>query len=264
MRIDIAFEGLLVYLLVFVRFSGMLLLNPVFSRNNVPPMVRMGLILGLTLLIAPLQPVAPVAALSDFAFMVAALRELLVGAVYGYVFILFYYFLYYAGEIMDTDIGLAMAKTFDPASNIQVSFSGQLVTIFFITYLFATGSHLALLKMYADSFVYIPLGAAGLSLSISSFLLDLFVSVFLLAIRLVAPIMVAEFILQASMGILMKFIPQITVFVINFQLRIMLGLLLLYLFAPFIGQFIDNYLTVMFDNLKGATEVITGGLPING
>ncbi len=262
MQIQILFEGLLVYLLVFVRFSGMLLLNPVFTRNNLPQTVRMGLIIALTLLVAPMQPVEAVAAMTDLQYAVAAIRELFVGAVYGYVFILFYYFLYFAGDVMDTDIGLAMAKSFDPATNIQVSFSGQIVTVFFITYLFATGSHLALIRMFADSFLYIPLGAGGLTLSITSFILELFVSVFMLAIRLVAPLMVAEFILQASMGILMKFIPQITVFVINFQLRILLGLLLLYLFAPFIGQFIDNYLTVMFDNLMGTTQVMSGGMAV--
>ena len=263
MQLEILFDGLLVYLLVFARFSGMLLFNPIFTRNNIPQMVRMGLVITLTLLIAPLQPVDAVAGMGDLEYAFALFRELFVGAVYGYVFILFYFFLYFAGEVMDSDIGLSMAKTFDPATNIQVSFSGQIVTIFFVTYLFATGSHLALLHMYADSFTFIPVGASTLSLSISSFLLELFVSVFMLAIRLVAPIMVAEFILQASMGILMKFIPQITVFVINFQLRILLGVLLLYLFAPFIGQFIDNYLTVMFDNLLGTTQVMSGGAVVS-
>ena len=260
MSIEIYFSGLLVYLLVFARMAGMILLNPLFARNNIPQMARMGLVLALTLLIAPMQPVAPVLAMSDLEYAFAILRELFVGAVYGYVFILFYYLLFYAGDVMDTDIGLAMAKSFDPATQIQVSFSGQLVTMFFVMYLFATGSHLALIQMYADSFEYIPLGAATLSLSISAFIMELFVSVFMLAIRLVAPIMVAEFILQASMGILMKFIPQITVFVINFQLRILLGVLLIFLFAPFIGQFIDNYIVVMLDNMMGATEVMSGNV----
>ncbi|MDL2252710.1 flagellar biosynthetic protein FliR [Ruminococcaceae bacterium OttesenSCG-928-I18] len=260
MSIEINFSGLLVYLLVFARIAGMILLNPLFARNNIPQMARMGLVIGLTLLIAPMQPMDAVLAMGDLEYAFSLLRELFVGAIYGYVFIIFYYLLFYAGDIMDTDIGLAMAKSFDPATQIQVSFSGQLVTMFFVMYLFASGTHLALIRMYADSFSYIPLGASTLSLSISAFIMELFVSVFMLAIRLVAPLMVAEFILQASMGILMKFIPQITVFVINFQLRILLGVLLLFLLAPYIGQFIDNYLTVMMDNLLGTTEVMSGGM----
>ncbi len=258
MQIEIAFEGLLVYLLVFTRLAGMFLLNPVFNRNNMPQMARMGLILCLALLIAPLHPLDAVQDLSGLELSFSIFRELFVGAIYGYVFLLFYYFLYYAGEIMDSDIGLAMAKVMDAASQIQVSFSGQIVTIFFGTYLFATGSHLALIQMYADSFLYIPLGASTLSISISGFITELFISVFMLAIRLVTPLMVAEFVLQVSMGILMKFIPQITIFVINFQLRILLGILLLFLFAPFIGQFIDDYLTVLFDSLFMSTEVMSG------
>ncbi len=258
MQIEIVFEGLLVYLLVFARLAGMILLNPVFSRNNLPQMARMGLILSLTFLIAPLQPLESTASLAGLELVFSIFREVFVGAVYGYIFLLFYYFLYYAGEISDSDIGLAMAKVFDSESQIQVAFSGQIVTIFFVTYLFATGSHLALFRMYADSFSYIPPGASTLTLGISSLIIELFVSVFLLAIRLVAPIMVAEFVLQVCMGILMKFIPQITIFVINFQLRILLGVLLIFLFAPFIGQFIDDYLTVLFDSLFESTLVMSG------
>lgn len=261
MSIQVMFASVLVYMLVLVRLLGMFLFNPLFARVNLPMMVRMGLILFLTLLLAPLQPpetMAQVAALNDIAFVFAIIRELCIGAIYGYVFQIFYHFLFFVGDMMDTDFGLSMAKTFDPASNIQLSFSSSLVSMLFLLYILATGSHLALIRMYADSFTLIPLGSATLSVDIATFLLKLFSSVFFLAIRMIAPFMVAEFILQASMGILMKFVPQITVFVINFQLRILLGLIMLFLFAPFIGQFLDRYIDVMFDNLVVVGNMMAG------
>lgn len=42
-----------IFLLVFARMAGMVLINPVFSRKGVPLMVRTGLVLSLSLLIAP-------------------------------------------------------------------------------------------------------------------------------------------------------------------------------------------------------------------
>ncbi len=261
MSISVMFASILVYLLVWVRLAGMVLFNPFLSRNNVPVLVRFGIVLFLMLLIAPLQPastVQAVAAMSDIEYMFAMFRELFIGLVYGFIFQLFYYFLFMAGDMMDTDFGLSMAKTFDPATSIQASFSSTLLTILFALYLFASGSFLALIHLFAESFTLIPLGASTFSTDILSFVLRLFTDIFLLVLRVIAPFMVAEFVLQASMGILMRFVPQVTVFVINFQLRIILGLILLFLFAPFIGQFIDNYITALFDSLSEATAVMAG------
>ncbi len=259
MSLEIAFTGILTYLLVFVRFLGMIVFNPILSRNGVPAMVRIGLALFLTLMIAPMQPVAGVAAMGDLEYAFAAVKELFLGIVYGFVFQIFYYMLYMVGDFIDTDIGISMAKTFDPATNIQVGFSSTFINLVFVLYIFATGSHLALIKLFAESFELIPLGVSALSTTVYTFVIQLFISVFLLVLRLWAPFMVAEFILQASMGILMKFIPQITVFVINFQLRIMLGILMLFMFAPFVGQFIDNYITVLFQNLADIPAVVMSG-----
>ena len=252
MTIDMAFTNILVFLLVWVRLAGMLLFNPLLSRNNIPATVRMGLVFFLAMLLAPTQPaiaMANVYSLDAYQYVFAAVRELAIGLIFGYIFQLFYYMLYFAGDLMDTDIGLSMAKVFDPHTSVQTGFSSSIVTIMFTLYIFITGSYLTLIHLFADTFTTIPVGEFTLSTSILSFVLRLFTRAFSLALRLAAPFMVAEFILQASMGVLMKFIPQVTVFVINFQLRIGLGLILLFAFAPYIGQFIDRYIDVLFDQL---------------
>lgn len=262
MTIGISFSNILVYLLVWIRFAGMILFNPVLSRRNVPAMARQGLTLFLALMVAPLQmgAAAPqVYSMNIASFTFALIRELGVGFIYGFVFQIFYYFLFYIGDMMDQDIGVGMAKSFDPGTNIQTSFSSSTLTLVFTLYIFATGSHLALFRIFIESFKSIPVGAFKLNDQLIVFMLKLFISTFMLALRLMTPVMVAEFVLQASMGILMKFVPQITVFVINFQLRIFLGLIMLLTLAPYIGQFIDGYIDVMFNNLFNATNLMAGG-----
>ena len=55
-----------------------------------------------------------------------------------------------------------------------------------------------------------------------------------LGIKLSMPILAAELIGQLGMGVLMKVIPQINVFSINIELKVLIGLaLLLLLTAPF-------------------------------
>ena len=105
---------------------------------------------------------------------------------------------------MDTVFGLSMAKVFDPVSGTQVSVMGQLLQIVFVLYFFATGSHLVMIKIFAYSFDMIPPGAYTLLVEeISRFLLTLFNSAFLLMLKMSLPFIIAEFIVEAAMGILM-------------------------------------------------------------
>jgi flagellar biosynthetic protein FliR len=65
-------------------------------------------------------------------------------------------------------------------------------------------------------------------------ILELFISCTVMGIKLCMPILAAELLGQVGMGILMKVIPQINVFAINIELKVIIGLtLLLLLLAPF-------------------------------
>lgn len=237
------------YLLVFCRMAGMILFNPVFGQRMIPAQVRMGLTLGLSLLLAP----AVGARAADAAVTLPGLAlEFAVGYGCGFVFQCFYYLLFAVGDFIDTGFGLSMAKVFDPGTNIQTSLSGRLLQAVFVLYLFATDSHLIFLKLLASSYDLVPLGAAALGPELWKFLADVFVSTFSLAMQLAMPFIAAAFTLELAMGVLMKLVPQISVFVIHFQMKILLGIALLFLYAGPVSGFVQNYLTVMFETIQKA------------
>lgn len=153
--------------------------------------------------------------------------------------------------MLDTVFGLAMGKVMDPGGGVQVSVLGQFLNVFFFLYFLATGSHRLMIKLFAYSFELVPAGAASLSMGKTGpFVLALFHSVFVLAIRLTLPFAAAEFVLEAAMGVLMKLIPQIHIFVINLQVKIIAGIILMMLFAVPMGQFIDRYIGTLFEDVQ--------------
>ena len=252
----IQLEGLQVYILVFGRMAGLIAFNPLLSRRNVPTQIRVGLVLMLTMIIAPLM--GPVSVTRDsFDMLFTLFRELSLGLISGFVYQIFFYMLLFVGDWMDTEFGMSMAKVFDPATNIQVSLSGNLLTIFFALYIFATDSHLVLIQLFALSFKIVPVGAVNLSPQAFQFVLQLFVDVFSLALRLLLPFTVVEFSLQIVLGIMMKLIPQIHVFVINFQLKQGLGLVMLFLMGPVIASYLNNYIMIMLENIQRAIVLLT-------
>ena len=81
-------------------------------------------------------------------------------------------------------------------------------------------------------------------------MLDLFITVFMLVIKLALPMIVAAFTLEISMGILMKLIPQIHVFVINIQVKVLMGIVLLLIMIQPISIILDRSLGEMVQNLQ--------------
>ena len=239
------------WMLTFARLAGMLGMNPLFARRNVPSAARAALVFLMTAILAPGLTVT-LDAQSSAQLLWAMLKELFVGYVCGYVFQVFYYMLFFAGDLMDTHFGMSMAKVFDPGTSIQMSVSGSLLNILFILYIFITDSHLMLVRLFVDTFRILPLGTMTFSQDSARFMLDLFTAGFQLALQLVLPFMAAEFVLELAMGILMKLIPQIHIFVINIQFKMILGLLLLLAFASPTASFLDNYMRLMLENLQRA------------
>ncbi len=240
------------YLMIFARLAGMIGMNPLLARKNVPSSVRVALIMLMTVLLAPTVQPQGVLSAGSLELAEGMLRELFVGYVCGFVFQIYYYMIFFAGDLMDTEFGLAMAKVFDPGTNIQMSASGNLLNLLFVLYLFATNSHLLMIRIFATSFEIIPIGGIHFSPDTAQFILQLFGSAFSLGLRLAAPFIAAEFIVEVAMGVLMKLIPQIHVFVLNIQLKLLLGLVLLLAFAGPIGTFIDNYQKLMFEMMEKA------------
>lgn len=242
-------EGLGAYILVFCRMGSMLFFNPLLARKNVLSSVKVALAIGLTFIITPTLDISQVESFEGLVFLFSMLKEFLVGFAAGLVFQIFYYMLFAAGDIIDMGFGLSMAKVFDPATNVQTSVSGNLFQMLFVLYFFATDSHLTFIRIMVSSYDVVSVGATVIGQDTAHFIMTMFVSAFSLIIKLCAPFMVATFVVEVALGVLMKLSPQINIFSVHFPLKIFMGLLLLFAFALPVGNFMENYIIILNENL---------------
>ena len=70
------------------------------------------------------------------------------------------------------------------------------------------------------------------------------------------PILAAELLGELGMGILMKAIPQINAFVINIELKVIVGLVLLFLFLTPINEFLLDAEKGMLNSMGRMLEII--------
>lgn len=251
MGLDVLVASLPAFMLVFCRMAGIVIFNPVLARGNLPVRVRVALVIGLTLLLTPgLLRQGQTYPTDSFSLLLGMSMELFVGFACGVVFQFFYYMLFLVGDLVDTAFGLAMAKVMDPGTNLQMSFSSNFFQWLFVMYLFATDSHLLFIRIVASTYDIVGMGLVQFTPEITSFVLEMFLSAASLTMRLALPFIAASLVLEVAMGVLMKLIPQINVFSIHFQLKIILGFALLFLFAVPTATFIENYMNQMFVRLQ--------------
>ena len=231
----IDWSELTLFIYIFARMSGFVLFNPILGRNNIPAAYRTGLTLVLSIsamsgIMAQQSAVLPVSILD---LSIRILLEMALGFFFGMVMNFFFYIPQFAGTVIDTQMGMTMNQIYDPASQSNMSVTGVLLNALMTMLFFAANGHHTLLRIILTSGEVVPYGAAVFGEAAASAMLQVFIECTLLAVKLALPILAAELLGQVGMGVLMKVIPQINVFAINIELKIIIGLgLLLTLLSP--------------------------------
>ena len=242
---------LTLFSLILMRMSGFILFNPILGRRNIPARVKAGFIFILTLAVYSFSIEEVVEAGSTLEFMLLLIKEFMAGYVVGLVMHLFFFIVSFAGYIIDFQMGLSMATVYDPQSNAQMPVTGSLLQTWLILLFFAVDGHLALMRILLTSAEIVPYGGIVVTEGLALRIIDIFLECVEMGLRLAIPMIAAEFLVEMGVGILNKVVPQISIFVINIQMKLIVGMgLLVLLFAP-TGEFIEKIMTTMMKSVGG-------------
>ena len=243
-------EGALtLFLLITARMSGLVLFNPLLSRQNIPGFFRAGFTLVLSAFtysvtggrVEPPSGVLPLAG--------ALLLEVVLGLVLGLVVHFFLYIPQMAGLTIDTQMGMTMSQIYDAGSQANMSVTGTLINTLMILLFFAANGHHTLIRIMITSGEVVRYGGISIGNDVTNLALELFIQCTVLAVKLCMPVLAAELIGQLGMGVLMKVIPQINVFSINIELKVIIGLALLLMLMLPISEFLLEAERMMLSSL---------------
>ncbi len=257
--LTISFDGYMLMLLVFARMSGALLFHPFFGRRSVPVIAKVGLAFLTALLLTPTLSVPPPQFDSTLLFMLALLKEMLVGYALGLLMNLFLSFLLMAGEAMDMEMGLSMGRIYDPQSNVSMPATGSVFHLMLTLIFFASNGHLTLIRILSSSCQLFPPSSAFFDFQAGSYLALMLKDMLVLALKLAMPVMATELLAEAGMGVLMRIVPQINVFVAGLQIKLAVGLAIIILALPAVSRLMDATLTQMFEKVQESMAVMLGG-----
>lgn len=222
------------FLLVFMRMSGMTLFNPVFGRKNIPVMVKAGLSLVLALMAVSTLDASKLHINGFVQLFGCCILELLFGYAVGVLMQGLFSVVLLAGESIDLQMGFSMANIYDPASQVSMPIVGSIFNALLILTFFASNAYLVFFRLISDSFGAIPPGTIVLTPKSLEFVAKMGGDIFELGLRLALPIIAVEFVTQIAMGILMRAVPQINIFTVGIQIQLFVGIALLLILMPVI------------------------------
>lgn len=240
------------YLFLFAgcRMTGVIFFNPIFGRGSVPALVKIGLSLGIALHVVQSLAGNDVAYYTTIDLLLSMVREFAVGFAMGFIMQLFLAVFHIGGELMDLQLGFSMAQMYDPATNSQVSVTGNMITAMYVMLFFITNSHITLLAVAVKSYSVVPVGLGGISGKIGIYVIELFGYILVYALQLALPIIVTEILAEVGVGILMRVVPNINVFVVNIQLKVLVGLVVLLTIIPVLVRFLGKLNQIMLDRIQ--------------
>ena len=222
--VDLSFSiyDLEYFLLIFVRVSCFVYIAPYFGMNDTPARIRIGIsFFTAWLLYETLTPAVVVDTVMEYAVIV--MKEAIAGLLIGFGANICMAVVNFAGSIADMETGLSMATLLDPATKETTSITGVLYQYSFMLMLIASGMYRYLFGALADSFTLIPVN--GVVFHADSLMSDYI----LIGFRIVLPIFCVILLLNAILGVLAKVSPQLNMFAVGIQLKVLAGLTAMFL-----------------------------------
>lgn len=230
--LDLTFSmrDLELFLLILVRVIGFVGVAPFFAMSDTPMRVKVGIGFMVAVLIYQRVDVNIIEYSTVFGYAILVIKEATTGILIGFSAAICTAILSFAGQLVDMDIGLSMVSLFDPVSRESVTISSTYYNYAVTLMMLISGLYQFLLAAIVESFRLIPVtGAVFSSEKIVSTILAFLRDYLALGFRLCLPVFAAMILLNAILGILTKVSPQLNMFAIGIQLKMLIGLGILFL-----------------------------------
>ena len=218
------------FLLIVVRITCFIHAAPFFGMTNTPTRIKIGLGVLISMLVyRTMTPVYPEYS-TVLVFSIYVIKEAITGILIGYSAALCVTILNFAGHLVDMEIGLSMVSLFDPVSRESVTISGTYYQYTVLLMLMISGMYQYVLAAIIETFNMIPVsGAVFSSEKILNAMLTFLRDYLALGFRLCLPVFAAMHLLNAILGILAKVSPQLNMFAVGIQFKLLLGLGVIFL-----------------------------------
>ena len=226
---NFSYGDLELFLLIFVRVASFVYIAPFFSMSNTPARVRVGLAFFISVLLYQTGPKQEVVYDTLIGYTIIVMKEVVTGFLIGFGANLCTALVSFAGQIADMEMGLSMASLFDPTTKQQTTITGVYYNYKVLLLLMISGMHRYLLNALAETYELIPVnGAVFHDEALLQALITFMGDYIIVGFRICLPIFAVMILLNAVLGILAKVSPQLNMFAVGIQMKVLVGFCILF------------------------------------
>ncbi len=245
------------FFLLLIRASFIVFFAPVIGSRLVPAVAKIALSAFLAFMAFPI--VGNVYIPDNYiTLVILLLKEALVGFSIGFVSRLVFDGIQFGGQYVGYMMGFAVVNVLDPQSEAHMPIISQFENIIAILVFFAIGGHLWFFSAFSDSFSILPLGFQLTSFGWIPFVVKLFGSIFVIAIKVNAPIFLVLFLIQLVMAIIARVVPQMNIFMVGFPIQIAVGFFLLFVSVKAMSYLFSDLFLDMKSHIYTLMKLIAG------
>lgn len=242
--LNIPLDQVQLFLFVLVRVGAILFTIPFLEARNVPVLLKAGLAVAFSIMIVPqTASLAPAVVGNPVYLALGIATEAAIGIIIGLTFQLLIAGIQLAGQLAGFQMGFAIANVVDPASSLQIPIISQFLNLFALLIFFAINAHYYFIMALMDAFHRIPPFGAHFDGQLVPLIMTMAANIFVVAIKVGAPITVALLLANVALGLTARTVPQMQLFIVAMPLKILLGLIFLALSLPFCMVFLQKGFT---------------------
>ncbi|UCH81532.1 MAG: flagellar biosynthetic protein FliR [Nitrospiraceae bacterium] len=214
------------FMFILLRSSILISLLPVIGGKQMPKQFRLGLAVMISILLTPVVQFE----IAEHSIPLLVMKEVLIGLALGLTVRFIFMAVNMAGQFISYTMGMSMAQVFNPDMGQSTSIAevyGIMAMLFFLI----LDAHHDLIYVFVKSFEMLPGGDVNVQ-ALVPVVLSMMSGLFVLALKICAPVTVGVLISHLMTGFLYKAAPQMNIFFVTMPLNIFLGFLLIILSIP--------------------------------
>lgn len=233
------------FFLVLLRVSTIVVMIPILGDRTTPVRVKGGLAIIITVLVLPFVG-HPAAGADDlFTLGLRMGGEVLIGIALGFAARLAFAGIRMAGDLVGFQMGFSIINVIDPLTSDQVSVIAEIQYLFAGLLFLGVNGHHMLIQAVSESYTMLPVLGFHMTGALAQSLIDLSRNLFVIAVKISAPIVVALLFANLGLGLIARTVPQMNVFIVGIPLQIAIGLIGVGLTVPLFLQIASG----IFSNL---------------
>jgi flagellar biosynthesis protein FliR len=223
---------------------GMLVMTaPAFGGTYAPVQMRLGLTVLLGLALTPLVGVPEVA--STVGLGVVVLRELAIGFALSLAIRALVAGAELGGQLSGMQMMLSYGSIVDPLGGVRNNVIGSIYSNLTVVTFLAINGHHTFIRSLVSSYRAMPIGSGHLDPSLARSVMQMMGVVFVLGLRLAAPLIVVMLVVELATGLVSRTAPAINLMAVGTPIRLLVGLLVVAALVPLVPNVVTRFTGVI-------------------